>query len=663
MYYFVFALLAISTLCALCGDVWAVSTLWPESAADPLKKKRTAGCCVVPVCLAAIEKIHVILVSCYILSSCFLLYALISYDFSLVYVADYTDRLLPLFYRITAFWAGQAGSMLFWAFSVAIWGSLFQSTRAYQDLSSETKVWYWLFYLGIMAFFGFILITWNNPFLINYTVPQDGNGLNPLLQHPGMIFHPPLLFLGYGGFVIPGCLALAQAMSGGKEEYSWALISRPFILSAWAFLTAGIVLGGWWAYMELGWGGYWAWDPVENASLIPWLIATAALHTLILQRRRNKLHAVNVFLIALTTVSAFFATYLVRGGVVQSVHAFGSGGMGVPLLMFIGLGLLLALCAAMRAHKPDSRHLAGPGSREGLIVIACWVLLALAAIILVATMWPVFTEFWQKNVMGLAQSIQNDVSHSHGGAAGLTAGFYNRVCMPLFAALIVLLGLCPWSGWNGGFTSIRKLLAVVCAFCGAAAVLYVCGYRLPVALVGGAAAIAGIVGIFLQFAGISLFRSRQKFAACAVHLGVAIMALGIAFSGPYTIESSPVLSIGQSTRVGQFDVVLKNMYEGRGPGYIFIEAELVVGKNGREIGLARPQRRVYEKWGQMQFAEAATVSSLGNEFYATLMAVDNQGRVSLRISSNPLINGLWIGGALMCLLPFMSLRGTLRKED
>ena len=661
MYYFAFVLLALSMLCALAGAAWAVKSLWPRTAPAAGKASRRTS---VPG-LGFVEKANLCLTGCYIIASAILIYALASYDFSLVYVASYTDRLLPLFYRITAFWAGQAGSMLFWAFSVAICGGLFQLTRSYKSLTPDPRLWYWVFYLGIMSFFGLILVTWNNPFLMNHAVPQDGNGLNPLLQNPGMIFHPPLLFLGYGGFVIPSCLALAQALSRRQaDEAAWTDVARPFTLAAWAMLTAGIVLGGWWAYMELGWGGYWAWDPVENASLIPWLIATAALHPMLIQTRRNKLHGVNVFLMALTTISAFFATYLVRSGVVQSVHAFGSGGMGAPFLVFIGLGTLVALCAALHARKPDSRELAGLDSREGFLVLTCWALIALAVIILVATMWPVFTAFWKETVMGLAREVQLDAAgHDHGGAVGLTADFYNRVCMPLFAALIAILSLCPWLGWNGGVRDMRRLLLVVCVFIGSAAALYWFGYRIPVALLGGSAAVASLVSTLMLLASAPVRRSRQSFAAYAVHFGLALMALGIAFSGPYTIEANPVISVGQTTRVGQFDVLLRNMYEGRGPGYIFIEAELVVSKDGKELGVASPQRLVYEKWGQMQFAEASTVPSLGNEFYATLMAIDRQGQVSLRLSSNPLINWLWIGGLIMCLLPFLSLRSTPRKEE
>ena len=373
------------------------------------------------------------------------------------------------------------------------------------------------------------------------------------------------------------------------------------------------MLGGWWAYMELGWGGYWAWDPVENASLIPWLIATAALHTMLIQTRRNKLHGVNVFLMALTTISAFFATYLVRSGVVQSVHAFGSGGVGVPLLLFILISVALSFWIALLARRSDTGELAGIESREGFLILTSWLLLALSLIILIATMWPVFSAFWKETVMGLARDVVLDeAGHDHGGAVGLTADFYNRVCMPLFAAMVAILSICPWLGWNGGVRNMRKLLLVVCSFIGAAAAMYSLGYTLPVAVLGASASVAALVSMSLKLFERPVYSHAPSFAAYGIHIGVALIALR---------------------------------------------------KDGKLIGIAAPQRRVYAKWGQMQFAEAAVIPSLGNEFYATLMAVDQQNRAVFRLSSNPLVNWLWIGGILMCLLPFVSFRRRNGREN
>ena len=651
-----FVSLVLAMLTALAGAAWACVQLWSVPAARQGQSALASA-------LKMVERANDLVTLCLILASLILLRALIAGDFSLVYVVGYTDRVLPLFYRITAFWAGQAGSLLFWAFSVALCGSLFQYSTAYRSLSPATRLWYWVFSLSIMGFFGLLLITWNNPFLSYPAALPDGNGLNPLLQNPGMIFHPPLLFLGYGGFVIPGCLALAQTLSrAGDAEAPWARVARPFTLSAWAFLTAGIVLGGWWAYMELGWGGYWAWDPVENASLIPWLVGTAALHTLIIQERRDKLHGINVFLMALTTISAFFATYLVRSGVVQSVHAFGEGGVGTPLLLFILSFMVLAFWIARQAAKPGSGDLGSLTSREGFLVLTSWILLALSVIILLGTLWPVISVFWQETVMGMTidpTSRLDAAGHDHGGAVGLTADFYNRVCLPLFALLTALLAICPWLGWDGTLRKRTQLAIAIGVFVGGCVALWLLNYRVPVAVFGAGAAMAALVSALLMQLRNNMGLARR--CAWGLHLGVALMVLGVAFSGPFKIEADPQLAVGEKVMVGDFEVVLKNLYTGRGQGYDFLEAELEVYSGGQLIGVAAPQRRIYPKWGQMQFAEAATIPSLGHEFYATLMAVDAQNRVLLKLSSTPLVNWLWIGGTLMCLLPFFMLRRNSRK--
>lgn len=662
MYTLAFSCITLAMLACLCGAAFAAVLLWRRSPPTALPvsggKRGRARAASVPAAperggreLPALEKANLGVTLGFVLASLILVSALYANDFALVYVASYTDRLLPLFYRLTAFWAGQAGSMLFWALAVALCGAAFQFTASYRGLSVETRLWYWTFYFSLIAFFGLLLVTWNNPFLLSHSVPRDGNGLNPLLQNPGMIFHPPLLLLGYGGFVIPGCLALAQTMSArGAEETPWTAVARPFTMSGWAFLTAGIVLGAWWAYRELGWGGYWAWDPVENASLIPWLTATAALHTMLIQTRRGKLHGVNVLLMALTTISALFATYLVRSGVVQSVHAFGQSQIGAMLLTFIAASTGVALIVALRARRAGASDLAGLGSRESLLFITAWALLALAVIILIATLWPVLTSFWQ-------ETRQLDAAgHDHGGAVGLTPDFYNRVCMPLFAGVVLLLAFCPWVGWNGGIPHRRSFVLVLCVLAASVVGFGRLGYTLRVPLAGMAGGVACIASLALLGMQRRLRADRRTLAALGIHLGLAFIAVGIAFSGPYKEETQPALGVGERARVGSFEVLFKNLYEGQGPGYIFVEGELEVRRDGKVIGTALPQRRVYSKWGQMQFAEADSIPSLGDEFYASLMAVDRQGKAVFSLSVHPLVNWLWIGGALMSLLPFLSLR-------
>ncbi len=661
MYSFAFTLLIITMCVSLCALTISIKNIWPQHSTNDALILRKHN---INFIVKIVSSLNILLTLCLVIATIILLYAFITYDFSLQYVANYTDIFLPLFYRITALWAGQAGSMLFWALSIAIFGCIFQSTSAYKALPPETKLWFWFFYLGTMAFFSFLLITWNNPFIMLNVKPPDGNGLNPLLQNPGMIFHPPLLFLGYAGFIIPSCLALAQTMSPHNHiEINWTILTRSFILIAWAFLTAGIVLGGWWAYMELGWGGYWAWDPVENASLIPWLISTAALHTIIIQTQRNKLHAVNVFLMAITALSTFFATYIVRSGIIQSVHAFGTGGVGTPLLIFILLSTLVCIRVSLLSKSYEKKELSGIDSREGFLILTAWLLLALATLIVLATMWPVISAWWNTSILGhpTVQNL-NAMEQESSGAIGLTSGFYNRTCLPLFGSLMGILALCPWIGWSGGIKNMKIFILVLMTLCISAIIMYASGYRLPTAILGAASSIAIFISLLLLMIDKQTKKNKTTLTSYGIHLGVALISLGIAFSGPYKIDVEHILKEGETLKVDDFDVTLIKLNEGTASDYIFIEGVLEVKHNGEKIGIVAPQRRMYKKWGQMQFAEADTIASLGNEFYASLLAVDRQNKALFKLSSTPLVNWIWIGGALMSICPIIGIICYRRKN-
>ncbi|MBO4301430.1 MAG: heme lyase CcmF/NrfE family subunit [Desulfovibrio sp.] len=626
MYVLAFALLILALLSAIAGGGLALLQLW-HGRGDYLP---------------FVEKAHWCLACTMLLASALLLHALFWNDFSLQYVTSYTDRQLPVFYRLTAFWAGQPGSMLFWGLAVALSGSVFACTRSYKSLHCSTQLWYWSFFYAIMAFFALVLTSWSNPFILQTPVPSDGNGLNPLLQNPGMIFHPPLLFLGYAGFVVPTCLALAQSLSRGNHEEEWYRLSRPFILVAWACLTAGIILGAWWAYMELGWGGYWAWDPVENASLIPWLVATASLHTLIIEERRHKLGRVNVTLMSLTTVSAFFATYLVRSGVIDSVHAFGDGNVGTPLTVFVLIALVIAVCVPLTTPA-RGEPLAGPGSREGLLTLTAWFFLALATIIMTATMWPVISRLWA--------SVPQ----------GLDARFYNRVCLPLCAFLVLMMAFCPWLRWDGGWRSGKKVLLVCGGMAVSALAMLALGYSRPTALLAASSAVGICLGVVVIFAERGVSLQRGFAGALGTHLGLAFVALGVAFSGPYSDTRELALAKDETGTLGDYAATLLVLDEGRRDDYEYIAARVRIMHEGKELGVIAPERRVYDKFGSMQFSEVDVIPGLVNEVYASLLGLDNEGRVVVKLSVEPLVNWLWIGGALMTFFPLLCLKRLRRK--
>ena len=624
MYVFAYGMLLLALVVSLFGAGWAIAHTWNDRAGSPLPSELAS-----PVTTA-----------CLIVASGILLRALYVHDYGLEYVASYTDNVLAIFYRLTAFWAGQPGSMLFWALAVAVMGSIFLMTRGYAAQSPRKKLWFWIFFHGIMAFFALILLCWNNPFIMLSPAPVDGRGLNPLLQNPGMVIHPPLLFLGYGGFTVPSCLALAEAVAGRDHEGgSWHEASRGFLMTAWAFLTSGIILGAWWAYMELGWGGYWGWDPVENASLIPWLVATGTLHTVVLERTRGKLARVNILLIALTTISGFFATFLVRSGVVDSVHAFGENAVGMPLAIFVMAFTLIAALAACKAQRGKGQ-LASPASREGALTFTTWLLLALSVVILLATMWPVISRLWTA------------------APRGLDAGFYNRVCLPLATVVVVFLAACPWIGWTGGVSRRGQAMIILALAVVAAAAVAALGYRRPLPLVATAMGAAVAATCLWRLADRVRGAGTGGFsvAALGTHLGVALCAIGVAFSGPYKVEADLMLKEGETDRVKGYVIQLSEVREGHGPGYDFLLARLDVSKDGRHLGTLAPEKRMYDKYSGMFFSEVDVIPSLGEELYASISSMDSDGTLIARVDVEPLVNWLWIGGTLMTLFPLLALR-------
>lgn len=575
-------------------------------------------------------------------SSLILLRALVARDYSYLYVYEHVDNTLPFSYTLTAFWAGREGSLLFWAEIILLCGVAFLFSGSYKGLAQKTRQYFWVLYLLIQGFFLLLLTSWSNPFVEVGPVPFDGQGLNPLLRNPGMIFHPPLLFLGFAGFTIPAAVALAATLSG--EAKSWIKACRNWNILSWIFLTAGIILGGWWSYMELGWGGYWAWDPVENASMIPWFSATAFLHTAIIENRGGALRRTNVFLIVLTFLLCIFSTYLTRSGVINSLHAFGTGGVGFPLMVFMLAGLGIVLLAIFSQPKGQARRLPGFFSRQGLLVVAAWSFMAVGLVVGVGTMWPVISKTWSANPVGLE------------------ASFYNRVCLPFLALLVFLFCLCPWLDWKEGIRNRKGLIAVSAIFLVSLGAFWFGGIKLPLANFAAASAVAAMAGIVLLFMFIpGMRRMRESFGAYGIHMGLALMALGIAFSGPYKVERELSLSKGETVRIEEYELKYIDMDSRTSPQMSQVRAKVEVASGGESVGVLYPERRMYRNFNQ-PFAEVSLIPGFGDELYATLLGFNEDGTVVLKVSVNPLVNWVWIGGTIMCLAGFLLMKRKMRSK-
>ncbi|HWR05143.1 MAG TPA: cytochrome c-type biogenesis CcmF C-terminal domain-containing protein [Humidesulfovibrio sp.] len=583
-----------------------------------------------------LERAHLVSVLLMVLASSMLLQALVGHDFSLAYVAKFTDRSLPLVYTVAAFWAGQEGSLLFWALCMGLAVAAFLYSRTYQELAPGTRQHFWLFYLPVQAFFLLLITGMSNPFAQSAAVPPDGQGLNPLLRNIGMALHPPLLFAGYALFTIPACLALASAFSG--ERKPWVEAARNWLLPGWSLLTAGILLGGWWAYMELGWGGYWAWDPVENASLIPWFAATALVHTALLERRFGVLPRTNVFLACLTLLLCIFATYLVRSGVVESLHAFGSGTVGRPLLLSLVFGLALSLAVITAMPRGSTPALAELGSRQGAMALSVWLLVALGAVVLLGTVWPVISQLWESKPVGL------------------TKGFYNSVCLPLFTLLALLLAVTPWFGWRGGVERPRLAVIPVLVWLAAVGAGLWLGVRPLLAAAGvGAAAAVGATVLIQACLAPKLLRTRGFWASHGSHLAFACIVMGVAVSGPFQKTLEVPLSPGETVSFEGYEFRFDSVREITTPEMTAKEAVVEVTRDGKHLGELTPQQRLYRNYDHPN-SEVSILFSLGNELYATIHDLDGDRVEPLKISINPMVNWVWIGSLAICLLPLLALR-------
>ncbi len=563
---------------------------------------------------------------------------LVRSEFTVSYVAEHTSRALPLVYKITALWAGASGSLLLWLWlQTGFVALVFSGSSAGRDrFCAAARAAANL----VAVFFFLVLIFDKDPFGLSVTTPSDGAGLNPLLQHPAMALHPPTLFIGYAGFMIP--FAWVFATLGQVEPISSPVLferARNWSLLAWTFLTIGIALGAWWAYEELGWGGYWAWDPVENSSLIPWLTATALLHCARVYRTNSRIAGWFMVLALLTFSLCIFGTFLTRYGLVSSVHAFPEPGLGILFLVLLIhiwaiAGLLFLRRYLRREAMPEAQ---GAGLR--FIVWNNWLLLLLAFVILVGTLFPFLSGLFTANQISLKSE------------------YFTRITAPGGLILLLLLGVCPYLLRHGLGRSWRVLGA---ALAGLAAVLIwllagalAVAYFIVCAFVAVSLA-ADFVGRYARRSGTSAGgafsrASLRWYGARIVHIGVLLTFLGIAGSGGFDTEKQAALRPGERVQVGDFELAYHDLDAEHGPNFTAVTAQVSVYRAGEQIDELKPSIAFYGQSGK-RTSEVDVRRTLAGDLYLALTEVDSASKlINLTAHIKPLINWIWIGNILMVL--------------
>jgi cytochrome c-type biogenesis protein CcmF len=588
---------------------------------------------------------------------------LIISNFQIEYVAQYTSRNTPAQYKISALWAGQDGSLLFWNWLLSIYAvvAVIQNRKRNLNLLPYAVA-------TILAVQVFFLILNNfiaNPFEMippGFTVP-DGQGLNPQLQNPGMMIHPPMLYLGYIGFTIPFAFAMS-AMLTGKLDSLWITSTRRWTLFAWLCLSIGITLGGKWAYVELGWGGYWAWDPVENASFMPWLTGTAFLHSVIIQEKKNMLRVWNMVLILVTFWLSIFGTFLTRSGIISSVHSFTASSIGPFFSGFLTIILIVSvvlLFARMDVLKTRNK-LESLTSRESSFLFNNLIFIGICFSVLWGTMFPLVSEA----VRG----------------AKITVGppFFNQVNVPIGLVLLLLMGIGPLLAWRKtSFESFKKNFFVPIALAVIfAPIFWIFGIRSLYPFISSVLIIFVGSSIVQEFwkgmiarhkmTGESYARSlvnmtlknKSRFGGYIVHLGIVFYFIG--FTGnAFNVEVERTLNPGESLQAGVFSFVYNDFQQIQRPNHNAQIVELEVLKNGKSYGMLYPEKRMYFRSSQPN-TEVDIIQTWREDLYATLAGITSeQGAATIRIYVNPLVRWIWIGGAILAFGTIIAMLPTRHK--
>jgi cytochrome c-type biogenesis protein CcmF len=586
-----------------------------------------------------------------------LMHAYVVSDFSVANVAQNSHSAKPMLYKVAGVWSNHEGSMVLWVLILALFGAAIAAFGRNLPPALRARV------LAVQGMIGFafllFVVATSNPFLRLDPAPADGTGLNPILQDPGLAFHPPFLYLGYVGFSVAFAFAVA-ALIEGRVDAAWARWVRPWTLAAWCALTLGIALGSWWAYYELGWGGFWFWDPVENASFMPWLAGTALLHSAIVVEKRDALKSWTILLAILTFVLAMMGTFLVRSGVLTSVHTFASDptrGLFILALLLVAAGGSLGLYA-LRAPSMRMGGLFAPVSREGGLVLNNLLLGTATATVLLGTLYPLVLE-----AVGA-------------GKVSVGAPYYNLTFVPIMAPLIAVMAVGPLLAWKrgdlAGVLARLAVAAVVTALVTGATLALTGGPVLAVLGIGLAAWLA--LGTATEFAErIRLFRAppaetlrrlaglpRAAIGMTVAHSAMAVIVLGITASSAWQSERILVMTPGQTVEIAGYRIALDRVERVPGPNYLAERAILTATRDGATVAVLRPEKRAYTTPRQTT-TEAAIHTTLMADLYAVLgdpAAAAPGGSATgwtVRLYHNPLVPWIWIGAVIMVIGGLVSL--------
>ncbi len=586
-----------------------------------------------------------------------LVFLLLVHDYRVVYVRDYADRTMSLGYLFMAIWGGQEGSLLLWAAiqtwftsAVAVWGTGRKGVDSLLPVA--------LCFLAMLQVFFFDLVLFHsNPFEPLGTIAAHGIGLNPLLRNPYMAIHPPTLYVGFVGFSVPTAFAIASLVDRSPEN-KWLISLRPWILFAWVFLSVGNILGMIWAYEELGWGGYWAWDPVENASFMPWLTGTALVHSMMVQERRGMFHGWSLFLVSSTFALIVFGTFLTRSGVIQSVHAFAGATAGPYLLGLIvaQAALSFGLMIWRRKRTTDSPEIEQVVSKESIFLFTNIILIISALFVLLTTMSPLFAEVLM------------------GEKVAATPELFNKGMVPLGLILFALIAICANIGWRkpslskiGNRILFPSLIGFVCAV-----VATLAGAALSGA--GGLMGYAPVVSIgLLGFVTSSLARdmtrliinsmkhdrssktARRRLGGQLVHLSVVLLFVGFTGSA-FVEEKSLTLSLGESAQAGDYQITFLGLREDNNYERKAVMADLEIEKSDEKLGILSPAKHVYHSHPGQPTSEVVIRTEWTEDLFLVLGEVDMARNAALiKVKINPLVVWIWLGGILLVIGTIIAL--------